>query len=376
MNINEAGEHVVDRIQGETAPHPWKRYLARGIDRLLCSLVITLLWNGLLGQISFVGAVGKLAEGIAALIIMLLAEPLFLMLFATTPGKWIFGISVYSGSGRKLTYAEGFCRTRTVLIKGMGFGIPVIEYIRLYLSYRACVGSEGLDWDYSIYGEEYQIREKSLPAIVIPYVCVCLAAAVTTGYVVLTQFLPPNRGELSVAEFAENYNYYVKLFGRLGEDNGGICLNEDGQFPSLPVSGGSDGVVLNVIHEPQLKLKYAGSEEALTAVSFEQNISEEGRGVITGYGKEMRYMILAYAAADRDIQIFRRNFWELLDSLNYSDIVGKDYTLTVGELRVECNVEYDSDEWFLVEGTVLFPKTEEQTGYYIKFNMTKAEQIK
>lgn len=87
MNGKEIAERVVDRNQEETAPHPWKRYLARGIDRLLCSLVITIVWNGLLGQISFVGMAGRLAEGIAALIIMLFAEPLFLMLFATTPAN-------------------------------------------------------------------------------------------------------------------------------------------------------------------------------------------------------------------------------------------------------------------------------------------------
>lgn len=367
------GRGALAEDREKITPHPWKRYLARGIDQLLCGLVLTLVWNVLFGQLFSVSAVGRFMEGLASLGIMLLAEPFLLSKFATTPGKYIFGISVYSGSGRKLTLTEAFDRTRTVLIRGMGFGIPVVNYICLYRSYRAYTGDEGLNWDYSIYGEEYQIREKKMPAMIIPYIITLSVVSFVTVYAVLSEFLPPNRGELTVAEFAENYNYYVKLFNKKGENNNGLYLDEEGSFSTLPISRGSSGVVLNITDEPRLKLDYTVVNGVLTGISFEQDICEEGGVSISGYGKEMRYIILAYAGADRDMHVLRKNFWQLLDELNYSDIIGKDYSFVKGDIRVECDVEYAADEWFLAEGVRLFPKTETQVRYKIKFDMVRSD---
>jgi len=41
--------------------------------------------------------------------------------------------------------------------------------------------------------------------------CAALFAVNTT--IVFAQKLPPNRGNLTVAEFAENYNYYSNYYG-------------------------------------------------------------------------------------------------------------------------------------------------------------------
>jgi len=369
----DKAEEIILRDREKITPHPWKRYFARSIDQVLCGLALTLVWNGLFRQLFSVSEIGRFMEGIAALAIMLVTEPFFLKIFAATPGKWIFGISVYSGSGRKLTLKEGFDRTLAVLVKGMGAGIPVLNYIRMYSSYRSYMGDGGLDWNYSIYGEEYQIRERKLSAIIISYIFILGVSIFLTVYIFLTEYLPPNRGDLTVEEFSENYNYYVNLFNRQGEDNSGIYLNKEGHFSSLPVSAGSGGVILNIVDEPRLKLNYTTRGDVLAGISFEQDIFEEGGVQISGYGKEMRYIILAYAGADRKLHVLGRDFWQFLDKLNYSDIVGKDYSLSQGDFRVDCDVEYDAGEWFLVDGFMLFPTTESRLEYNIKFDIYRED---
>lgn len=110
---------------------PWRRYGARMFDLLLCSF--------LSARLLFLMPWWKLGGFALNLIIMLVVEPALLCLFATTPGKLIFGIRVTDREGKRLSYNDALERTWSVLWDGMALGIPLLE---LYFEYRALTDVE------------------------------------------------------------------------------------------------------------------------------------------------------------------------------------------------------------------------------------------
>ncbi len=118
---------------------PWRRYWARCFDLGFYSSVI----NGLL----FRFALNDFLAFLLPLIATVLLEPLFLHLFATTPGKAVFGITVTDTEGGKLTYGGALERTWLVLWEGQGLGIPFVTYYFLYKSYAKAEANEPLPWE-------------------------------------------------------------------------------------------------------------------------------------------------------------------------------------------------------------------------------------
>ena len=118
---------------------PWRRYWARYFDIVLYGyLVYILLFPSL--QNDFLAL-------LFLLVAMMLLEPLWLHIFATTPGKAIFGITVTDTEGGKLTYGDALERTWLVLWEGLGLGIPLVTYYFLYKSYAKAEDNEPLPWE-------------------------------------------------------------------------------------------------------------------------------------------------------------------------------------------------------------------------------------
>ena len=119
---------------------PWRRFFARDLDYMLCALLTTLI----------VERIPRLENMKAALtlVAMLLLEPLCLHLFATTPGKSIFGIRVLNPEEGKLSYGDGLVRTWTVLWEGEALRIPFINYYFLYKAYSATEDGLILSWEW------------------------------------------------------------------------------------------------------------------------------------------------------------------------------------------------------------------------------------
>ena len=141
----EPGEEV---WKGDGKPAlnlPWRRYWARMLDFLFCTMLIAPLYARLIVRL---GTDWKYGYGPLALLAMLLLEPLCLSLFATTPGKLIFGIRVTDPDGKRLSYDAAMERTWGVLWEGMGLRIPILE---LYFEYRALSDveeGEPLPWEW------------------------------------------------------------------------------------------------------------------------------------------------------------------------------------------------------------------------------------
>ena len=193
--------------------HPWRRFLARTLDYDLYLLPFE-LFCGLALHINPNSAEGKIASAVSCFLAytaMLFLEPLFLHLFGTTFGKWIFGLRLTNDDGTKLTYKEGRRRTWGILLRGYGLGIPVYSLYRLWKCYKLCIEEQEQDWDEFPLSRTYTIRDTRPWRIAVWFASASLCAFLTLLIGELSA-LPPHRGSITVAQFAENYNYLADYY--------------------------------------------------------------------------------------------------------------------------------------------------------------------
>ena len=211
-------------------PHPWRRFFARDLDQVLFSLFLFFLWYTVIDQF-YAGQVSSFLSWFISLVLTLLLEPLLLHLFGTTPGKWIMGITVLDPDGGKLSLSAAFSRTVTCLWRGQGMEIPIYAIYRRYKSYAADMAGEMLPWEENSdlsFRDTRPIRAAALAAAYVVSLLLILLVA-------LESRLPPNRGSLTPAELAENYNWYAR---QLEMDERWI-LEETGQWREAPADPSS-----------------------------------------------------------------------------------------------------------------------------------------
>ena len=275
---------IKEKDREPAVPHPWKRYLARLLDMLLYQLLVVLLWYGLLGYFYDEGMFLEiLILQLACIIVMFFMEPIFLTCWGTTPGKWIFGISIRDRDGRLLSYKNALIRVGMVIWKGLGGNIPVYRYYTLNRCHNECMDGKTMEWDIYL-DTEYQIQEKKLWKIAVPAAISGVAFLGLTCWIAWQQQVPrqPYYGELTAEEFVENYNWYVD---QLGEMNlyytGEHCyLEPDGTYEGDPDSQ-------NTPH-----LQWKEEDGILTEIYFtEQTYTNMGHG---NYKQQAACAILAF----------------------------------------------------------------------------------
>lgn len=161
----------------------------------------------LLAAIALTGHNPSLVSGLAlqfaVQVIWLFLEPLLLRLFGATPGKALLGLRITGRDGENLTYSQGLNRHLLLLWHGEGAFIPIWSWIQMFRTARRCWNDEPQPWDE---GTAYEaapfrpLRHAGALALAAALILVCSEAANSYSQ------LPPNRGPLTVAEFAENYN--------------------------------------------------------------------------------------------------------------------------------------------------------------------------
>lgn len=161
----------------------------------------------LLAAIALTGHNPSLASGLAlrfaVQIIWLFLEPLLLRLFGATPGKALLGLRITGQDGENLTYAEGFTRHLLLLWHGEGLFIPIWSLIQMFRTASRCWNDEPQPWDEDTAYEAAPFRPlRHAGAMALAAALILLAAEAANS----CSQLPPNRGPLTVAEFAENYN--------------------------------------------------------------------------------------------------------------------------------------------------------------------------
>lgn len=337
---------------------PWRRYFARTLDFAIYST----LWNVALimnvNTIQESTAVGNLLEDILILLIMLLVEPVLLCLFGTTPGKWILGIRVTDNEGGRLTYREARARTWTMLLRGMGLGIiPFYNLYRLWKSYKADSDGETLDWEYH---SEITLKDERGWRI-FAYLG---ARAALIGMLVLSiamSGLPKNRGDITVAQFCENYNYLAKYY--YGQDTFNL-LDSEGNWtlyasPMYSVSSSGQQELPDLIFEEQ--------DGVMTGMHF--SVHAQGDETVTDNTREMFLSILAFAGAQKGNGLLFNQKEKILNSFPESPLEGFHYSFY--GVNIACDIEYSG--YFNTYIGTLLPYDDVESYYSLTFSMEKEE---
>lgn len=324
-------------------PHPWRRYFARGIDLALVGLPVSFVQYVLLHR--NYTTVSRWEDIVCALIgwgLLVLLEPLLLARFGTTAGKWCMGITVTRPDGERLGYSEALNRTALVWFYGAGLGLPLVELVCSYLSYRRYTRGEELAWEE---GSVERFDERGTGRMVLLYAAItALSLALTLALTLamgLSAALPPNRGELTVAEFAENVNYYRTFFDfgtRWTLDSSGEWV--ENEYENVIYFGGGG--------EPT-PFSYTVEDGVLRAVHWAYTETAE---TIYGTGDEnARMAYLALAAAQKGTSLFNiRNVVKQIGSNSWAGDADYSAAWKNVEMRYDARIEgeyYYSEGFFL-----------------------------
>jgi DNA-binding transcriptional MerR regulator len=341
--------------------HPWRRFLARMFDLFLYRILWT-AFTAFVFQINIMSRSGfsSIFDSFVAIAMMLFLEPFLLKVLGTTPGKAIFGLRIENPEGRFLNYSEAFERTWGVIGTGMGFNIPIYDLVREWKSYQLCIDNEPQPWDESI---SYSIKDTKWFRAMI-YIVANAAAFVLLLSIISAQRLPPNRGELTIAEFSENYNYYARVFD-LGYDN--FHLDENGRWVENEVSGTVVHIGMGQSQKPEF---YFITEDGyLTEVSFLVEINDHEHW-LTSYNTQMFAASLALTGAQTEMGLFSKIPSRITNQINRHTFTS--FNFSEAGIIFKCNTEYSG---FRETGSnLLLPVQDEKKNFFrLHFSMSKQQ---
>ena len=290
--VEMSGGHcAADRDTPPRAFCPWRRYFARTLDLAIYRLI----WNEILALVFHVNLMERfwllqVMDVVVSMLLMLVVEPLLLSRWGTTPGKALFGLRLERADGGRLRYDEAFRRTGAVLWRGLGWELPIYSLYRLYKSYTAYEVGE-LSWD-----TELDVVWEARPGSWLRglgFVAASVACAGLATGLALSAGFPPNRDGLTVAEFAENYNFLMDFY----RQEPAYVLDVDGAWVEREpanVTISLDGMT----NEPPAPLLYeTDAEGRLTAVTLTRSYDDvQFAAIWPGY--EMQMLALAFAAGE------------------------------------------------------------------------------
>ena len=340
---------------------PWRRYFARSLDGLIYAAALygVFLLFGLhhlvdsysLGPSYF--TVPMYLLGILfGLLLTIVLEPPLLHWFGTTPGKALLGLHVRDLDGGKLSYEKAVFRTGGVLFHGFALSIPIVDIVQHIRCYRACTRGQTLPWE-----EETVLVLRDEKAW---RTAVFVAALAAVCFLSVSEYmlaeLPANRGEVTVAEFCENFNRQADALNytraRLEPDGTwrelekyGMFVLEDEVGPALPA------------------LSFTESDGRMTGLTF--SLAEEGGDFYMNWGqKEMALALWAFVGAQQECGILhgdlRGRYDDLLDNGIHAfadDLYG---------VRVRCDAAWEG-----YPGPVLMGEDGEEAAFSVTFTMEK-----
>ena len=191
--------------------HPVRRFLGRYLDRLLTSAILMLIVVVIL-RIRPLGDTQNTFLSIASTLLVLPLNALFLRLFGTTPGKFVVGIYLKTPEGKNMSFIYALRREWAVFRHGLGYNIPILNLIRLYNAYQIHTAGRELEWDYD-YNADVLYTPWSTERGILSTIF-CVICAVIIGFSSVNSQMPIHRTEnLTLAQFAENYNIYAQQRG-------------------------------------------------------------------------------------------------------------------------------------------------------------------
>ncbi len=331
---------------------PWRRYFARTLDLIIYNFAFRSFCMLVLRYQNENYGMAELINIIASMVLMVLIEPLLISKFGTTLGKYVMGIYVRGKDGKLLTNKEAFNRTYSVLIFGVGLQIPFFSIYTNVKSYSVYKNKKSLPWEYD---NSSYLKDKKFLRI-IAYMVVVIVASFIVAICDFTARAPKNKGDITVAEFASDYNRLLDYEDlRVKADNGSTKrLSESGQFVTE-----SDNLLDTYSQLDDITLTYI--EEDGIMKGFELTMSGSTQGAIYDSGiYEAIALIDIFVKSQESYSIFSE---ELVDSLNY---ILKNYCdgfdLTVEGVRITQVVENQGYDDY--NNILLFPAPGTDKPYY------------
>ncbi len=275
----------------------WQRFFARYLDvTLYHAFWVTLL--PLLGYNLFRNRNGgAMMVQVLSLLTMFFLEPLLLHIFAATPGKWLFGLRVTDGDGGKLTYEAALNRTAFVFWYGIRLDLPVLRLVRLYKCAEDEQAGKALPWEAD---SEQTVCDRHGWRFA---AAALLAIAVMAGAVlgVLLPIGTVHRGDLTVAQFAENYNAIQRQLG-----SEGIELDASGCWKAESVFETSGGTTTYMFRDRYPQFEYETENGILTAVIYRLESGTGNEVQAIPDGNVLSLALYAFAGAETKYLAFDR----------------------------------------------------------------------
>lgn len=244
-------------------PCPWRRFLARGLDMLLCSSAVALAL--MLGRIAPQTPGFSLLTYVGSLLLMLGVEPVLLHLWGVTPGKLLLGLTVEQPDGRRPTWGQAYAYTAMAVVYGIALYIPVLRLWRLRRSYLDCRDGLKMPWE-----GELLCQSRDIPWwrwALLPAAWGLVILAIIGGSNIL--LMPANSGRLTVEEFAENFNQMAQA------TDSPLRMRSNGTW----VRDSLRGYAATLENAFPSRLKYETDANGyLTAVRFRCSYTTQGSG--------------------------------------------------------------------------------------------------
>lgn len=275
----------------------WQRFFARYLDvTLYHAFWVTLL--PLLGYNLFRNRNGgAMLVQVLSLLTMFFLEPLLLHIFAATPGKWLFGLRVTDGDDGKLTYEAALNRTAFVFWYGIRLDLPVLRLVRLYKCAEDEQAGKALPWEAD---SEQTVCDRHGWRFA---AAALLAIAVMAGAVlgVLLPIGTVHRGDLTVAQFAENYNAIQRQLG-----SEGIELDASGCWKAESVFETSGGTTTYMFRDRYPQFEYETENGILTAMIYRLESGTGNEVQASPDGNVLSLALYAFAGAETKYLAFDR----------------------------------------------------------------------
>ena len=294
----EAGAQTAVQQDVQPKQHMlWQRFFARYLDvTLYHAFWVTLL--PLLGYNLFRNRNGgAMLVQVLSLLTMFFLEPLLLHIFAATPGKWLFGLRVTDGDDGKLTYEAALNRTAFVFWYGIRLDLPVLRLVRLYKCAEDEQAGKALPWEAD---SEQTVCDRHGWRFA---AAALLAIAVMAGAVlgVLLPIGTVHRGDLTVAQFAENYNAIQRQLG-----SEGIELDASGCWKAESVFETSGGTTTYMFRDRYPQFEYETENGILTAVIYRLESGTGNEVQASPDGNVISLALYAFAGAETKYLAFDR----------------------------------------------------------------------
>lgn len=263
-----------------------------------------------------------------------------------------------------MTYGNALERTWTMLFSGMGLCIPIYSLIRLWKSYRTHSDGNTLDWEWD---SEIVLKDEKIWRTFV-YLGAYAALFGTLLLAIAMAELPKNRGDITVAEFCENYNRFAKYYGfdtNTYLDSQGNWVNYEGSAWA-EYEGSGNTVYFGRLEKPAFI--FEETDGFITGMQFSVNLQDSDE-IIATHQDEMILSILSFVGAQDENSLFSNEVREIVNGIYESPY--ESYQLSAYGIDIICDIEYSGYVEAMAAMGILWPMEDAESNYYISFSMQK-----